>query len=161
VSPFTTRRHCSYENATRPLYQAQDGQWRALNKSAPSQPGPAFAYISRAFRQTTPHIVGALQLLALSYEPKVLNERGFSLYADFRPQVDGWGKRGEVRCDTILALRLSETEAPVKDSDAMTVVKFEDYEEKPPLKRQRHQTVEEFEAELDQEVVYSDIDLNL
>lgn len=71
----------------------------------PAIPSTAFSYISRAFRQTTPYIVGALRLLAETYPPQELNKVGFSLYADFRPTVDGWGKRGEVRCERILSLR--------------------------------------------------------
>ena len=60
-------------------------------------------------RQTTPNIVGAMRLLARSYEPEELNRKGFSLYCDFRPEVEpgnsGWGKRGKVSCEAILRLR--------------------------------------------------------
>ena len=89
----------------RPLFQTQLSKWRALVNGSPALPSAAFSYISRAFRQTTPYIVGALRLLAESYLPQELNKVGFSLYADFRPTVDGWGKRGEVRCERILSLR--------------------------------------------------------
>lgn len=80
-------------------------KWRALVSGSPVIPSTAFSYITRAFRQTTPYIVGALRLLAESYPPQELNKVGFSLYADFRPTVDGWGKRGEVRCEHVLSLR--------------------------------------------------------
>jgi hypothetical protein len=30
-----------------------------------------------------------------------LNRVGFALYADFRPEVTGWGKRGELRCEVL------------------------------------------------------------
>ena len=46
-----------------------------------------------------------MRLLASTYTPKDLNFKGFSFYADFRPEVNEWGKRGEVRCRTILDLR--------------------------------------------------------
>ncbi|KAK7695881.1 hypothetical protein QCA50_000519 [Cerrena zonata] len=46
-----------------------------------------------------------MRVLASTYTPKDLNFKGFSLYADFRPEVNEWGKRGEVRCQTILDLR--------------------------------------------------------
>ncbi len=72
-------------------------------------PGQAFSYISRSFKQTTSYIVGALRLLALSYPPNEINSKGWSLYAGFRPQVDGWGKRSEVKCAAILILRRKET----------------------------------------------------
>lgn len=93
------------EHLDRPLYQTQLSKWRAFVCGSPAIPSTAFSYISRAFRQTTPYIIGALRLLAESYPPNELNKVGFSLYADFRPTVDGWGKRGEVRCECILSLR--------------------------------------------------------
>ena len=65
-------------------------------------------------RQTTPNIVGAMRLLAGSYEPEELNRIGFSLYCDFRPEIEpgksGWGKRGKVSCETILKLRKERVE---------------------------------------------------
>lgn len=60
-------------------------------------------------KQTTPYILGAMRLLAESYEPEELNRKGFSLYCDFRPDIEsgksGWGKRGNVPCEVILKLR--------------------------------------------------------
>lgn len=60
-------------------------------------------------KQTTPNVIGAMRLLAGSYEPEELNRKGFSLYCDFRPEIEpgksGWGKRGRVSCDSILKLR--------------------------------------------------------
>ena len=46
-----------------------------------------------------------MQLLANSFQPAELNERGYSLYCDFRPGNDGWGKKAEMRMRTILELR--------------------------------------------------------
>lgn len=88
-----------------PLYRSQNGQWRALNNGSPVQPGAAFSYISRAFRQTTSHIMGALRLLAESYTPEELNGKAWGLYTQFRPEVNEWGKRSELSCSKILALR--------------------------------------------------------
>ena len=60
-------------------------------------------------KQTTPYILGAMRLLAESYEPEELNRKGFSLYCEFRPDIEpgksGWGKRGKVPCEVILKLR--------------------------------------------------------
>ena len=60
-------------------------------------------------RQTTAYILGAMRLLAVSYGPEELNRKGFSLYCDFRPEIEpgrnGWGKRGKVPCEIILRLR--------------------------------------------------------
>ncbi|KAK0206458.1 hypothetical protein DFS33DRAFT_1255799 [Desarmillaria ectypa] len=115
-----------------PLYQSQSNQWRALLNSKPAQPSPPFSYISRSFRQTTPHIIGALRLLAESFAPKELNKKGWALYAEFRPSVNGWGERSEVKCETILnlrntALRAAETTGTPKEaSSSFDVVQFEE-----------------------------------
>ncbi|KAI6105781.1 hypothetical protein F5141DRAFT_1006834, partial [Pisolithus sp. B1] len=93
-----------------PLYQTRESKWLALSGGSPVSPSTAFSYISRSFRQTTPYVMGSLRLLAESYSPQRLNELGYSLYADFRPAVDDWGKRGELRCARILSLK--ETSAP-------------------------------------------------
>lgn len=93
-----------------PLYQTRKSKWLALSGGSPVSPSTAFSYISRSFRQTTPYVMGSMRLLAESYSSQRLNELGYSLYADFRPAVDGWGKRGELRCARILSLR--ETGAP-------------------------------------------------
>jgi hypothetical protein len=65
-------------------------------------------------RQTTPYIMGAMRLLAGSHEPEELNRKGFSLYCDFRPEIEpgerGWGKRGKVPCEVILKLRKERVE---------------------------------------------------
>ncbi|EIM88056.1 uncharacterized protein STEHIDRAFT_167419 [Stereum hirsutum FP-91666 SS1] len=82
------------------------GQWRALSpeKGMPVSPASTCSYITRSLRQMTPAIMGAMRLLADSYANE-LNKVGWELYADFRPEVDGWGKRGQVSCDRILGLR--------------------------------------------------------
>jgi hypothetical protein len=99
-----------------PLYRTASGSWRAFTTEDSSgnntpggggaPPGAAYSYITRALRQTAPAVLGAMRLLAESYsDPVELNRMGFALYADFRPDVDGWGKRGELRCETLLGLR--------------------------------------------------------
>lgn len=99
-----------------PLYRTASGSWRAFTtedsngNSTPggggAAPGAAYSYITRALRQTAPAVLGAMRLLAESYDdPMELNRVGFALYADFRPDVNGWGKRGELKCETLLGLR--------------------------------------------------------
>lgn len=99
-----------------PLYRTASGSWRAFTtedssgSSTPggggAPPGAAFGYITRALRQTAPAVLGAMRLLAESYDdPVELNRMGFTLYASFRPDVSGWGKRGELKCETLLGLR--------------------------------------------------------
>lgn len=139
----------------RPLYQTRSSKWRALINGSPATPSTAFSYISRAFRQTTPYIVGALRLLAESYPPQELSKIGFSLYADFRPTVDGWGKRGEVRCDRILSLRkggaeASETEASLASDARLDAHKpILEWSGEPTPKKARTLSEEESEVALD------------
>ncbi|KAG2042350.1 hypothetical protein BDR03DRAFT_945113 [Suillus americanus] len=109
----------------RPLYRTQNEIWRALDNTSPALPSTAFSYISRAFRQTTPYVMGALRLLAESFPPPELNNKGFGLYAEFRPDVDGWGKRGEVRCEQILSLRKKDRSAIAETAVKGDVVKLE------------------------------------
>lgn len=96
----------------RPLFQTSTSQWRALSGEAPVSPSAAYSYIKRSLQQTAPQIIGALRLLSQSFAPSELNKRGYALYVDFRPEVGGWGKKGEVRCEKILSLR---TKGPPKD----------------------------------------------
>ncbi|KAI0771594.1 hypothetical protein BD413DRAFT_624977 [Trametes elegans] len=167
----------------RPLYQTASGQWQALSGGAPVQPGAAFAYITRALRQTAPHIVGALRLLAASFPPPELNARGFALYAEFRPSADGWGQRAEVRCADILALRkppdseASDGKTGSGQADAPSVdrlVKREQGEEEgipvglsphpeePPAKKAKKESPEpdEYDAALDDDALFNDFDLS-
>jgi len=68
-------------------------------------PSSAYSYVNNALKQTTPYIVGAMRLLASTFTPAELNQKGFGLYASFRPQVDSWGGRSMVKCKDILDLR--------------------------------------------------------
>ncbi|KIJ70041.1 hypothetical protein HYDPIDRAFT_171956 [Hydnomerulius pinastri MD-312] len=150
----------------RPLYQTQSSKWRALVGGSPALPSTAFSYISRAFRQTTPHVMGALRLLAASYIPQELNTQGFALYADFRPAVDGWGKRGEVRFERILGLRKKGGEDEEVEARSGSVVKVEDdqntgeHTDKAPSKKLKTLTLEEYEATLDEDFALDDADLS-
>ncbi|KAG2156137.1 hypothetical protein DEU56DRAFT_765719 [Suillus clintonianus] len=160
----------------RPLYQTQNETWRALDNTSPALPSTAFSYISRSFRQTTPYVIGALRLLAESFPPPELNNKGFGLYAEFRPDVDGWGKRGEVRCERILSLRKKDKTTVAETSATGGVVKLEPNRdlkadegaggiqsgtlEGPEHKKARTMTLEEYEAALDQDDTFDDVELN-
>jgi hypothetical protein len=161
--------------ASRPLYQTQTETWRALTNASPALPGTAYSYISRAFRQTTPYVIGALRLLAESFPPPELNNKGFALYAEFRPDVDGWGKRGEVRCKRILSLRKKDRSAISVVTAKGEVVKLEgggDFGlaevgrtqsstlEARENKKARTMTLEEYEAALDQDTTFDGVELN-
>ncbi|KZT20375.1 hypothetical protein NEOLEDRAFT_1075772 [Neolentinus lepideus HHB14362 ss-1] len=88
-----------------PLYQTASNNWLGMAANKPISPSSAYSYITRALRQTAPYVLGAMRLLAESYEPIELNRKGFGLYCEFRPEVGKWGERGEVKCETILKLR--------------------------------------------------------
>ncbi|KAG2141774.1 uncharacterized protein EDB93DRAFT_1159052 [Suillus bovinus] len=159
-----------------PLYRTQDEKWRALDNTLPALPSTAFSYISRAFRQTTSHVIGALRLLAESFPPSELNDKGFGLYVEFRPDVDGWGKRGEVRCEKILSLRKKDRSTVAEIAVKGDIVKLEvNHESKaaegpggiqsamsegPEHKNARTMILEEYEAALDQDNTFDDVDLN-
>ncbi|KAI0375605.1 hypothetical protein BV20DRAFT_984409 [Pilatotrama ljubarskyi] len=165
----------------RPLYQTASGQWRALSSGSPVVPTSAFSYITRALRQTAPHIVGALRLLAESYSPAELNEKGFSLYAEFRPASEGWGQKAEVRCATILALRKPRGDgedgaAPNDPPTADMLVKVEHEGAKGSKRPRDHPSPDEelaakkakkespdkdeYDAALDDDALFNDFDLN-
>ncbi|KAI0092018.1 hypothetical protein BDY19DRAFT_990766 [Irpex rosettiformis] len=176
----------------RPLFQMQDESWRALSSDTPVSPASGFSYISRSLRQTAPFIVGALRLLADAYTPDELNKHGFSLYTEFRPEVKGWGGRGEVRCEKILQLRKWEngglklyqqqtqpeasevrkldnkgpsTSAVVECKGADKIdngprVPDGDAVVGPHLKKPRTMTVEEYEAALDEDDTFADVNLD-
>ncbi|ETW84001.1 hypothetical protein HETIRDRAFT_239532, partial [Heterobasidion irregulare TC 32-1] len=111
ASPHGAQPYVTLLSRRVPLLQTAAGTWRALALSpsahaGPAPPGAAHAYIARALKHTAPAVLGALRLLAASYaDADALNRDGWALYAAFRPAVDGWGQRGEVRCATILGLR--------------------------------------------------------
>lgn len=99
------------------------------------------------------------------------------MYAEFRPDVDGWGKRGEVRCERILSLRKKDRSTVAETAMKDEVVKLDvnhdsrategpsgiqsGMSEGPGHKKARTMTLEEYEAALDQDDTFDDVDLNL
>lgn len=79
-------------------------------------PSTAFGYITRSFRQQTGALIGALRLLAEAFQdPAELNEKGYALYCDFRPVVDKWGEKSEMRLEEVLALRSAARKRATKE----------------------------------------------
>ncbi|KAG8953737.1 hypothetical protein FRC04_001942 [Tulasnella sp. 424] len=105
-----------------PVLEKENGQWRGLIKGTPVDPASPFGYIQRSFRQTTPAVLGAMRLLAHSYSAKELNELGYSLYCDFRPESLGWGKKAEMTMEKILALRKGNNADSTSASASTAVV---------------------------------------
>ena len=97
------------------------------------------------------------------------------MYADFRPSVDGWGKRGPVSCETILSLRKINARGESDDSKgegdpAPNVIKFESTGEAgtideevdmQPLKKPRRMLLDEYDAVLDADIAFDDAIVNL
>lgn len=140
-----------------PLYKSRNGEWRALSQSSAVAPSVAYSYISRSFRQTAPHVLGAMRLLANTFPPAELSKNGFGIYADFRPQVEQWGGRSEISCEKILELRRSgkvESEptqsAPnISNSDALATKAVDlDYGASP--KKMKAMLLEDYEAVFDE-----------
>ncbi|EJD53607.1 hypothetical protein AURDEDRAFT_95872 [Auricularia subglabra TFB-10046 SS5] len=88
-----------------PVLKTREDKWRALVKGEPVDPMDAHGYIKRTFRDAAPQVLGAMRLLAATFTVAELNDRGFGLYADFRPAAEKWGARSEMRLANILALR--------------------------------------------------------
>jgi hypothetical protein len=80
-----------------PVVEGRQGL-RALDHDRPAAPGPARAYVERAFGEHLPAVRQAMERLAASMPPDELNRVGFRLYERFRPEVppgaQGWGAKG-------------------------------------------------------------------
>ena len=87
----------------------------------------AFLYFTKAFKDFTPHVIGAMRLVANSYDPEELNLIGMGLYVsdfksnlttqtayrqnEFKPDVVEWGQKGILQCSRIL----DQAKGPVTD----------------------------------------------
>ncbi len=117
-----------------------------------------------------------MRLLAESYSPEDLNKLGFSLYTEFRPEVNEWGGRGEVRCETILSLRRVASTGSSSQRDEgrpQGMIKVEHHDnaaheeigeqDQQPAKKARvatNMTLEEYEAALDADDMFAKVDSN-
>ncbi|WVW86680.1 hypothetical protein I302_108734 [Kwoniella bestiolae CBS 10118] len=106
----------------KPIIERPDGTIRAIQKGEPVGPGQAYLYITRAFKDYTPHVMGALKLVAESYDPEELNKMAGHMYNEFKPDVVEWGQRGTLE----LAKVLDQVKSPV-DMDTAAVEDTEEY----------------------------------
>lgn len=104
----------------------QDGQWRAISAGEIVKPQTAFAYHKRSFHQQLGAVIGSLRLLAESYPPDELNEKGYGMYLNFRPETDGWGKKAEMKMSAILDLRKAMVETEQEPEGNPGQVKVEE-----------------------------------
>ncbi|TXT13506.1 hypothetical protein VHUM_00873 [Vanrija humicola] len=93
----------------KPVIERPDGTWRAIQKGVSVEPSVAYLYITRALKGHTGHVLGAMQLVAESYEPDELDVVALHLYNEFKPDVVEWGQRGSVSVASIL----EQVKAPV------------------------------------------------
>jgi hypothetical protein len=81
---------------------------RALSRGEPVSPKSVQTYLESKFGECLPIVRAAMEELARSQKPDVLEARAFALYAQFRPQipdgVKGWGAKGKLDCATIRGL---------------------------------------------------------
>jgi hypothetical protein len=87
---------------------AADGTPRAAKPDgSPEDHAPVERYLARAFGPRLEEARAAMRQLAARFPPEELNRIGFRLYEAFRPAVPegvkGWGAKGELRTDHILA----------------------------------------------------------
>ena len=81
---------------------------RAVNKDALVLPTTCQVYLESKFGESLAAVRAAMEELARSMAPEVLEARAFALYAQFRPEipdgVKGWGAKGKLDCATIRSL---------------------------------------------------------
>jgi len=81
---------------------------RAVNKEAQVSPDSTQAYLESKFGEHLAVVREAMEELAKSMKPDVLEARAFALYAQFRPQipdgVKGWGAKGSLDLDKVRSL---------------------------------------------------------
>jgi hypothetical protein len=109
--------------------------------------------------------MGSLRLLAQSWSADALRDNAWNLYAEFRPTVTGWGRKGEVQCQSILKLRNPHKTEPTELTTQL-VIKPEPIDDdirltEPKTKRMKYSSLEDsdLEAELGDED-FKDIDFS-
>ncbi|KGB78053.2 hypothetical protein CNBG_4140 [Cryptococcus deuterogattii R265] len=161
-----------------PIIERSDGTCRAIQKGVSVRPSQAYMYIRKNFKDHTPHVLGALKLIADSYESEELNRVGLHMYNEFKPDVVEWGQRGELELDKVLEFIKGENSVKEGDNQGHSVMKPAASFSAPTLspigttqplppeapdderankKPKPDMTVEEYEAMLDAEYLQGDL----
>lgn len=81
----------------------------AEESGKPIDPGGVERYLRQKFKDQLDETRQAMQALAQSLEPAVLEKRAYTLYEEFRPEIPegkrGWGAAGELDMDKINSLQ--------------------------------------------------------
>jgi hypothetical protein len=81
---------------------------RAAVKGNPERPASVERYLGQKFGAALPEVEAAMRELAAAVPPKRLEETGFALYEQFRPEIPegvrGWGAKGRLDPSRIRAL---------------------------------------------------------
>jgi hypothetical protein len=89
--------------------QETDKGLLAEDDGSPIDPGSVERYLRVKFKDQLAEVSAAMKDLAGSYEPAVLEKRGYDLYEKFRPEIPegkrGWGAAGELDLDKIQSLK--------------------------------------------------------
>ncbi|ORX37955.1 hypothetical protein BD324DRAFT_410162 [Kockovaella imperatae] len=146
-----------------PVIERPDGTWRAIQKGVPVPPSTAYLYITRAFKDYCPHIMGSLKLLADSWTPDELNRLGMHMYNQFKPDTVEWGQRAILECAKILdqmkgPVTADDEDGPEVPEDLAAAEQLspasgaaEEVDPEFPVAKRPRMTVEEYEAMLDAE----------
>jgi hypothetical protein len=82
---------------------------RAEASGKPINPDGVETYLKQKFKDNYAETLQAMQALAQSYEPTLLERRGYELYEEFRPKIPegkrGWGAAGELDLDKLQSLK--------------------------------------------------------
>jgi len=109
--------------------------------------------------------------LAESYSSQEINDKAWALYCDFRPLREGWGERSEVRCDKILGLRNvpnDDAGAAASNQKPGDLIQYEAAAAEKSVedygvisKKPKAMTLEEYEAALDEDHTFDDVNLDI
>ena len=81
---------------------------RAVDEDKPIESEGVEGYLAEKFGPALEDVREAMRKLAQVFDPKELNENGFTLYERFRPAIPdgvrGWGAKGELDIRLILSL---------------------------------------------------------
>jgi hypothetical protein len=90
-----------------PVKDTDDGV-RAVVKDKPIDPGKVRTYLEGKFGDQLRAVRDAMAELAAAFPPDGLQQRAFSLYERFRPEIPrgrrGWGAKGELDLELIRSL---------------------------------------------------------